>query len=321
MFKTLFKKIQAQYKRVKPSTSGRFDYKVLLIITLSGVFLYSKCNVDDEISKNAMNHTDNIVSFGPRYPGSKGIENVRKYLRDEVSKFNLSMKEHTFVAKTPKGDVHMKNLYYDIKGSDQKQTVLLTAHYDSKNIEGIEFVGANDAASSVALLLALTPYIQSKAYAFNTRVLFLDGEEAFEHWSSLDSLYGSRAYVQNADHLSGLKAAIVVDMIADKNLSLIRSAGSHVKLLQYTQEVLDQLSMGHVLEKNLSFVEDDHVPFIAQGVDTLHLMDFSYGSEETPGKFWHTKDDVVKNISAQSMALVGQVILGVLDLITKEVKK
>jgi hypothetical protein len=56
---------------------------------------------------------------------------------------------------------------------------LLITHYDTKNLPGVAFVGANDGASGVAVLLELARVTCRGAERGEPRARFFDGEEAF----------------------------------------------------------------------------------------------------------------------------------------------
>jgi len=49
-------------------------------------------------------------------------------------------------------------------------------------------------------------------------------------------------------------------------------------------------------------VEDDHVPFLRVGVPATRLIDFDFPP-------WHTAGDTLDTVSADSLAVVGQVLL------------
>jgi Zn-dependent M28 family amino/carboxypeptidase len=55
-------------------------------------------------------------------------------------------------------------------------------------------------------------------------------------------------------------------------------------------------------------VEDDHAPFLRAGVPAVLLIDFDYPP-------WHTADDTPDKVSAQSLAVVGDVVLDALPAI------
>lgn len=252
-----------------------------------------------------------MVAFGPRTSGSPEIQKVRDWIENKVVSMSLTLQKRPFMAKTPKGLVKMVNLSYMIPGTKHDEHIVLLAHYDSKVFTNIKFVGANDAASSVSLLLALTPQIQKMQLPFDVQVVFVDGEEAFVEWKFSDSLYGSRQMAQDIRGVK-IKAMIVVDMVADKNLTFIRSRGSNEKLLGYLEQSLKEMNQPEKLDSEWSYVMDDHTPFVEMGIPTLHLMDFTFGGNASPGPLWHTEKDDMDHISAESLATTGEVIVRVL---------
>lgn len=262
-----------------------------------------------KVAHQAYQHTEKIVALGPRYPGSQGIERVRDFLRKEVSSMGFVMQEHRFDAQTPKGKITMNNLFYEIPGKYKKK-IILGAHYDSKYMGSLEFVGANDAASSVGLLLALSEWFKSNPVDHTLQVVFFDGEEALGHrWSDEDSLYGSRAFVSQMVEKDQIHAVLVLDMISDPDLQLIRSQGSNEDLLKILENALIKISKPDLLEKKWSYIEDDHVPFIKAGIPTLHLMDFTFGGNQTPGVFWHTEKDDMQQVSKKSLQTMAQLMM------------
>jgi len=55
-------------------------------------------------------------------------------------------------------------------------------------------------------------------------------------------------------------------------------------------------------------VEDDHVQFLKAGVPAALLIDFDFPP-------WHTAEDTLDKVSAQSLAVVGDVVLDALPSI------
>ncbi len=289
--------------------------KQILILLVCASFAWCKTTSKVDFGKDAFQLTSEIVAIGPRPPASPEIEKVRELIRKNVEKNGLTLQKRPFVARTPKGMKEMVNLSYVVPGVKKQQgPVVLLAHYDSKYFPNIKFVGANDAASSVALLLTLTKPIQQLQLPFDVQIVFVDGEEAFVEWNYNDSLYGSRQMAQDVRGVA-TKAVIVVDMIGDKDLSFIRTRGVDKTLLSYLEASLKEMNQSERMEKQWSYVMDDHTPFVEIGVPALHLMDFTFGGKKQPGTFWHTDQDTMENISAESLSIAGEVILRILKKI------
>jgi glutaminyl-peptide cyclotransferase len=291
--------------------SLRFFFAILCLS-----FVACKSGFKSELGNQAFGWTKDILNFGPRHPGSLGNEKTRKWIDQKVSNMGFTLNQRTFNARTPKGSITMVNLSYLIPGAKHDKKVLLLAHYDSKYMPEINFLGANDAASSVALLLTLSTPIQKMSLPFDVQVVFVDGEEAFVEWRHDDSLYGSRQYVQDMKDRSAIAGVIVVDMIGDKDLSFIRSRDTDEKFLGYLEQSLNEMNQSEKMETHWSYIMDDHTPFKEQGYPVLHLMDFTYGGKSSPGAYWHTQYDTMENISPESLTISGEVILRVLKKIS-----
>jgi Zn-dependent M28 family amino/carboxypeptidase len=137
--------------------------------------------------------------------------------------------------------------------------------------------------------------------------VFFDGEEAFHEWTDTDSLYGSRHLAEKwaADGTnSKLKALINVDMIGDKGLRLIYDANSAASVRKLIWDVADSLGYSSAFPRQLSGIDDDHIPFIKSGVRAVDMIDFD--SQTT---FWHTPKDTMDKLDAHSFEIVGSVVL------------
>ena len=289
------------------------------VLAVSFFLLGSKCqsrqdSFDKNIGKRAMVFTEELISFGPRPPQSEALGKVKQWLQTRAADLGLASKIQDFTAKTPLGQIKMSNVLVTIPAKQNNASqVVIVAHYDSKKFENFTFVGANDAASSVGLLLALAENIPKETLPFEVVFVFVDGEEALVEWSRSDSLYGSRHFVQSLSDKTKIKAAIVVDMVGDSDLKLIHSATSDQKLADMFEQALKAKNEESYLDHKSTSVEDDHTPFVEAGIPTLHLMDFTYGGAETPGTYWHTYADTMEHISDASLTIVGHGILGVLE--------
>src|SRR2546422_928776 len=95
-----------------------------------------------------------------------------------------------FEATTPYGPKKMCNVSART-GKGDKGVIALASHYDTKYMESVRFVGANDGASSTGLLLELARVVAKDRGPLDYWLVFLDGEEAFVELSSFDSTHGS----------------------------------------------------------------------------------------------------------------------------------
>jgi Zn-dependent M28 family amino/carboxypeptidase len=188
--------------------------------------------------------------------------------------------------------------------------IVVGGHYDTKWFPDFKFVGANDGGSSAGFLLELARALKvAGAGEYTYWITFFDGEEARESWTPTDSLYGSRHMVSVLTRKGALpRALLLVDMIGDRDLDLRREAYSTPALVDIIWSSARRLGYGQYFLDEAMPVEDDHAPFLKAGVPAIDLIDFHYPP-------WHTADDTLDKVSAQSLQIVGEVVLDALPRI------
>src|SRR5437762_1124305 len=260
-----------------------------------------------EISgEKALAHVQRLVDFGQRPSGSGAIEKSRHYIEDQLRRSGWRVTRQAFTDDTPRGRVQFVNLIAQFP--DQGNTAplfLLCSHYDTKTFDTIKFVGANDAGSSTGLLLELARVIgQHPNLAGKIELVFFDGEEAYDHFSETDGLYGSRYFARQLQGSSTkqFRAGILFDMVGDRSLDVTLPADSPPEIARdifAAAEALKLRSYFTYLDREMI---DDHSPLNAIGIPTIDVIDFDYPS-------WHTAGDTIDKISAESLQIVGSVAL------------
>lgn len=261
--------------------------------------------------EKAMEFVRAQVAFGPRPPGSAALAKCRDWIKGRLEAFGYKVEDDAFDAATPRGRVRMHNLIAR-KGQGGKGVIALASHYDTKLMEGMRFVGANDAGSSTGLLIELARVLAGRKSDVDTWFVFLDGEEAFEEWSSVDGTYGSRHLAQRwkqEDVVGRVRALILLDMIGDKNLDLYKEMNSTRWLSDLFWNTAVEIGLRNILSNYAAAMEDDHIPFLNAGIDSVDLIDFNYGPENS---FWHTDADTLDKLSPESLEKVGRLVLAVL---------
>lgn len=197
---------------------------------------------------------------------------------------------------------------------------LVGSHYDSKRLEGVVSLGANDSGSSSVALLELMRRLQeTKAdYRCHVMAIWFDGEEAYlPQWRDgetrhpaaiVDNTYGSRRFVDaltacdkswclptdlGGERVEGL---ILLDMIGSRDLKLSFETNSTPELMTLAKD-LDQQIFGGQLYAGTSpkAIEDDHIPFIRKGIPAVDLIGFE------SLEHWHTASDTLDNVSIKNM--------------------
>ena len=266
-------------------------------------------NIWEEFSgEKAFAHVQRLVDFGPRPAGSKAIEKSRDYIEDQLRRSGWQVTRQAFSDDTPRGKIPFVNLIaqFSARGKAASSSFLLCSHYDTKMFDAIRFVGANDGGSSTGLLLELARVIsQHPNLARKIELVFFDGEEAFVQFSEADGLYGSRYFAKQLQSGGGAKqfhGGLLFDMVGDKSLGITLPADSPADMARdifAAAEALKLRSYFTYLDRGMT---DDHTPLNAIGIPTIDIIDFDF-------PWWHTADDTIDKISAQSLQIVGSVAL------------
>jgi glutaminyl-peptide cyclotransferase len=262
----------------------------------------------------AYEHLRQVVAFGPRPAGSPALESTRRYIKKQLADIGIQAVEQAFDTETPIGRIHMVNLIARIPGASADR-IVFAGHYDTKLYREFRFVGANDAGSSTAFLIEWGRVMKARKNPLTVELLFLDGEEATIEWRGTDRTYGSRHYVEVAERektLSSLRALILVDMIADRNLTIRRETASTLWLTDAIWAAARRLKETDAFLDASTEIEDDHLPFLAAGVPAVDIID---GPDDYPP--WHTAGDTLDKVSARSLQTVGDVLLEALPAIEK----
>src|SRR5213078_1238776 len=167
------------------------------------------------------------------------------------------------------------------------------------------FVGANDGGSSTGVLLELARVIgQHPNFARKIELVFFDGEEAYEQFSNQDGLYGSRYIASQLKAASAkqFRGGLLFDMVGDRSLGITLPSDSPAAMARDIFAAAEALK----LRKYFSYLDrdliDDHAPLNAIGIPAIDIIDFDY-------PWWHTANDTMDKISAQSLQIVGSVAL------------
>jgi glutaminyl-peptide cyclotransferase len=146
----------------------------------------------------------------------------------------------------------------------------------------------------------------------NLEFIFFDGEEAIESYNETDGLYGSRYYVEmlrSKNAVSKVKAFILMDMIGDRDLS-IQIPQSDPDLTQRVFGASQELGYREYFRYSEGGIIDDHSPFVQAGIPAIDIIDFSFGPNNS---WWHTSQDTIDKLSSDSLKIVGQTVLKLLE--------
>jgi len=293
--------------------TGSFAVKrafvTLLSLVCAGTSLRAApANIWEEFSgEKAFAQVQRLVDFGPRPGGSKALEKSRDYIEEQLHASGWEVMRQAFSDDTPRGKTQFVNLIARFSGEKPAAfpSFLLCSHYDTKLFDTIQFVGANDGGSSTGLLLELARVIgQHPNLARKIELVFFDGEEAYDHFSDTDGLFGSRHFAKQlqSDRVKQFRGGMLFDMVGDHSLGITLPANSPAAMARDIFAAAEALKLRNYFSYFDRELIDDHVPLNAIGISTIDIIDFDY-------PWWHTAGDTIDKISAQSLQIVGSVAL------------
>lgn len=291
-----------------------YRYVLAALISFTAATAFAAPPLQHFNGARALEYTRQFVATGPRWLGSPGHAKAEAYLKKQFAHDNLV--EDTFTANTPVGPMPMHNVIVKFPGK-KDGVIVIGSHYDTNYpLRNTGYVGANDGGSSTGLLIELANYLRGrKLDGYSVWLVFFDGEEAIQQWTDSDSVYGSRhlaAKWQNDGTLKRIKAFLLVDMIGDKDLNIERDTNSTPWLLDLIEKAATEYGDSSHFFKRSEAVGDDHIPFVKRGVPSADIIDFNYGPNNA---YWHTAQDTMDKLSAKSLTIVGDTLLGTIQLI------
>jgi len=111
---------------------------------------------------------------------------------------------------------------------------------------------------------------------------------------------------------------ILMDMIGDRNLKIQVPRNSSATLRVLALRAADALNLRQHIGLFDGAILDDHQPFLDRGFVAIDLIDFDYGREPGGNDYWHTREDTVDKLSAESLYVTGSIVLKMIDLIAEQ---
>jgi glutaminyl-peptide cyclotransferase len=284
--------------------------------------LVAGCGDDDDAAappdggfdaERAFEDLEAQVEIGPRPAGSPGSRETVRLIADRLREAGA---EQVTVQRP------WRNVLATVPGSDDG-VILVGAHHDTKDDVGPEFVGANDGASGVAVVLELARVFSAEAPLDGPSLQFVlfDAEEARgDRDFTADGTRGSRQFVeyaasgeQGAAPLEQIEAMVLFDLVGDCDLQVPLEANSDAALYAVFEAAAQEVDgSGDPFGGETSGVLDDHIPFAEAGIPALDLIDFTYGPGPSPGAWWHTTEDTLDKVCPESLDAVGEAALNAL---------
>jgi len=266
----------------------------------------------------AMQYVKEIVALGPRPIGSENHKKVENYILSHLK--GDRVEQDSFDVHPTEGTFPVRNIIAKFQGA-RDGIIVVASHYDTNwPLRKTSYIGANDGASSSALLLEIADQLRGKKLeGYSVWLLWDDAEESMKlPWDDPESLYGVRHLAQKWQDdgtLKKIKAFLLEDMIGDADLNIEHDTNSTAWLEDLILQAATRLGyQSHFFARSMP-VTDDHMAFLQHGVPSADLIDFDYGYNDV---FWHTTEDTVDKLSPKSLEIVGTVTLETVRLLNQQ---
>jgi glutaminyl-peptide cyclotransferase len=313
----------------KPSSQTIFLATVIAGSCVLGAYLVLTTNGEAAVrplglkdipfkGERAYAYLTDICALGKRPSGSPGMAAQQKLVVEHFEKAGGQVSRQEFRIRHPVDGsaVPMVNLVVQWH-PDRSERVLLCCHYDTRpypdkdrlNPRGT-FIGANDGASGVALLMELAHDMPAFRGPLGVDFAIFDGEEfVFQQGDKYfwGSEYFANAYVAEPP-AHRYVYGVLVDMIGDRDLKILQERNSISwpetrPLVLEIWKTAKRLGVREfVARPTKTEIRDDHLALrnIA-GIPTCDIIDFDY-------PHWHTEQDTPERCSPLSLAKVGWVL-------------
>ena len=282
--------------------------------------------VIDFDGNNAYNLVKAQCDFGPRVPGtpahSKCAEWLEQQLRDYCDSTIVQQAQVTTFDGTT---LNIKNLI-GIINPDADNRILLLAHWDcrpwadndpdpAKHKEPV--MGANDAASGVAVLLELARVMNNKKPTVGVDILLTDAEDwgtnnVEESWALGTQYWAKHPHVEGYSPRFG----ILLDMVGAKGAKFSKEIQSMQYAPSVVNEVWDmaqQSGYGSYFDNNAGgAITDDHIVVNQMGIKCIDIIDMRQGGDTGFFDGWHTTGDTLDKIDPTVLKVVGQTVANVI---------
>ena len=274
--------------------------------------------------EQGLRYVEQQMAFGPRIPGTAAHQRMAQWLDSLLHAKADTVVVQTWLHVTLKGDtLELRNFVARFNRAATNR-VLYLAHWDTRPASGPDSAldrskpvsGANDGGSGVAVLLGVADALKATAPGIGVDLLFVDGEDygVFSDGANggqygPDVLIGSTWYAAHQPAGPTPLFAILWDMVGDKDLQLHPESYSNLAAPEVVDRVwsaAEELNYGQYFNRTLRHtLIDDHVSLQKVGISAIDVVDFDY-------PYWHTPEDTLDKVSAESLKIVGDVALWVI---------
>jgi glutaminyl-peptide cyclotransferase len=271
----------------------------------------------------AYRYLQEICALGPRPSGSPGMQRQQELVTRHFEQLGGKVTLQKFQAANPLGgaNVPMANVIVEWH-PERKERILLCAHYDTRPLPDQDldpvarrsgvFIGANDGASGVALLMELAHLMPKFDGTVGVDFLLVDGEELVYVEGRdpyfLGSTWFARQYARKPPQHK-YRWGVVLDMVGDRDLQIYQEQHSVAwrdtrPLVKEIWATAARLGVKEFIPRAGYEILDDHLPL--RNIAKIPTCDIIDAPHTYP--FWHTTKDTPAQCAPSSLAKVGWVV-------------
>jgi glutaminyl-peptide cyclotransferase len=273
-------------------------------------------------ANKAMDYLKEICKFGPRLSGSAAMKKQQDLLKKHFEKCGgkVTLQRFTGTQPSQKKPFPLVNMIVSWN-PDRDHRLMVCTHYDTRPIADQEpdksrwrggFLGANDGASGVALLMELGNLMKDGRVKAGVDFVFFDGEEYIFNPGTDKFFLGSEHFAHEYTvhpPRKRYRAAILLDMVGGKDASFPIEPNSWQAAGRLVQDVWGIAAK----EKCTAFdgrhfgdgaIEDDHLCLNRARIPTVDIIDYNYFKTH-----WHRLSDLPENCSTDTLSQVARVVL------------
>lgn len=288
-------------------------YILACLMIIESLLLFS-CNARAETvfdGHNAYEMLKKQCSFGPRVPGTASHTKCVNYLTDYLKQYADTVYIQSFKRRMSYADtlIEFKNIIAEFNASYATE-IMLASHYDSRpfsSVKGKPTPGANDGASSTAVLMEIARQIHSDKPEKAVTLVFFDGEDGGRNNHPDEWFIGSKYFAEHCNR-NIPDICILIDMIGDIDLAVYREGFSEIFNSELNTKVFgiaQKLGKTAFINEVGYFVQDDHIPLNNAGFRCIDLIDWHY-------EYWHTPEDTPDKCSPSSLQDIGDILMEII---------
>ena len=278
------------------------------------------------VGESALEEVRKLVELGPRDSTTEGVVRAAKHLYQRYTDLGIEAEIQTFSDSLNGRTEEFHNVVARIAGCSD-WIIIIGSHYDTKAGIADNFIGANDSGSSTGALLELarTALVASRIQPLEATLEFIafDGEECKIRYGPQDGFHGSRHYARKLKEkgmVDNIRAMILLDMIGDRDLTITIPRNGDPGLMKLAFRAAREEEARSRFGFYPGMIMDDHMPFWRIGIPAIDIIDYYYGSGPRLNDYWHTSEDTMEKISAESLQDVGRVTIRMVNMLLAEIK-